>query len=137
MPYVSNGTSWQIEANTPWATAAAAWNALTTGAIPTVTLGGDAGTGATYTIAGNHLKIRVAITTGALPDVGLRTGVLASLYLPGFAEEPFVVPSAYDDVSASTFPYLVPTSANSAQLKVAGELEPGTTYTYGLLFMGG
>ena len=132
MPYVSDGSSWHIEANTPWATAAAAWSALTTGGYPALILHGNAGTSATYTISGNRLNFTVAITTGAGAVSG---GTLGTFTLTGRNQAPTALVSPADAVSAATFPYVQATSTSLA-LKVAGELEPGTTYTYAIAVVG-
>lgn len=131
MPFIYDGTSWGMN-STPWANSSAAWTALATGDAPVLTLQSDAGSGATFTLSGNRLSVRITITTGTSPVSG---GILATLALVGHSYPPFCLASPQDDVSAVTFPYVSSTSS-TCTLKVAGELEPGTTYSYDLLMVG-
>lgn len=137
MPYVSDGTSWNIQAKTPWANAAAAWTALTTGPAPSVALQADAGTSASVSVDAdsNRLNVRVAITTGVLPAADSRNGLLANFTLLGFTKKVFMKANPCDDVTAAIFPYCK-ASSTQGQLFYGGEIEPGTTYTFDLVFMG-
>lgn len=132
MPFLSNGTTWGSSA-TAWDNAAAVWDALTAGPVPALTLHADAGSGASYTLTGNRHHARLTITTGASPVPG---GTLATLALLGYTNPPYADVSPRDEVSAATTPIIDSPTNTQAVLKVAGELEPGTTYSYQLAFGG-
>lgn len=132
MPFLSNGTTWGSSA-TAWDNSAAMWDALTAGPVPAVTLHGDAGVGASFSLTGNRHNARLAITTGASPVSG---GTLATFALLGYTFPPYAAVSPSDEASAATAPILDAPTNVLAVLKVAGELEPGTTYTFQLVFQG-
>lgn len=134
MPYVSNGTTWGSSA-TAWATAAALWEALTHDGAPPVTVHANAGSGATATYVGNRLQGKLTVTTGN--TTGLTSGgILATIAPVGYTYAPTVGISPCDEESAAVQAIVKNPTNTSVPISVAGELEPGTTYTFMLSFMG-
>lgn len=103
-----------------------------TGAAPVGTVHSDAGTGAVITSGGTRIALRATITTGTAPVSG---GTLATFALAGYTLAPVISVNPRDETSAATFPYAF-SSSTVLSLKVAGELEPNTAYTYDLIIMG-
>lgn len=108
------------------------WQALATGPAPDITVHANSGVGATGSITGTRLTARVTITTGTSPVSG---GILATFALQGYGGPPFSTVNPRDESSAATFPY-ISTATSTLTLRVAGELEPITTYSYDLLMLG-
>jgi len=134
MPYISDGNNWHSTA-TAWSTATAIWEALTHDHAPAVTVNADAGVGATATFVGNRLQGKLTVTTGTA--VGLVSGsTLATFTLAGYTYAPYVGVSPCDEVSAAAFAYANNPTNASAPIAVAGELDPGTTYTFNVVFQG-
>jgi len=134
MPYVSDGTSWHSTA-TAWSTATAVWEALTHDPAPPVTVHANSGTGATATYVGNRLQGTLAVTTGSTDGL-VSGGILATLTPVGYTNAPYVGISSCDEVSAAVFAFVKNPTNSSVPIAVAGELEPGTTYTFNLVFQG-
>jgi|GEM_PF-6991450 len=107
--------------------------ALAVGPTPTVTRHANAGIGSTHTVTGNRIRALVFLTTGTSPVSG---GTLFTIALADYTGSgPGAWVNARDEQSAATFPF-VHTTASLLTLRVAGELEPGTTYTYDILVLG-
>ena len=132
MPYVSDGTSWHSSA-TAWSTATALWEALTHDPAPAVTVHGNAGAGATATYVGNRLQGKLTVTTGTSPVSG---GILATIAPVGYTSAPYVGVSPCDEASAAVSAFANSPTNISVPISVADELEPGTTYTFMLVFQG-
>lgn len=133
MPYVSDGTNWNLPDPPASVTVADVWDKLSAGARPTATAHGNAGDGPTITVTGTRLNPVLTITTGANPT---SFGQLATLTVSGYAAAPYAAVAPADAQTAATFPYCTPVSATEVQLAIAGQIEPGTTYTYRLTIMG-
>lgn len=136
MAYVSDGTSWNIGTRTPWATAAAAWDALTTGAVPTVAIQVDAGTGATATVNSGSTRLQVSLTINTGSSVNAsNTGLVAKLALSGFGAKPGVMVVPQDDASAAVYPY-AKASSSEVEIHFASDYDNGTTYNFIVILMG-
>jgi len=103
-----------------------------TGAAPVATVHSDAGTGASIASGGTRIALRVSVTTGISPVSG---GSLATFALTGYTLAPVVAVNPRDETSLSTFPYAT-TTETLLTLRVGGELEPATTYTYDIIVLG-
>lgn len=133
MPYVSDGTSWHSSA-TAWSTATALWEALTHDPAPAATVHANAGSGATATYVGNRLQGKLTITTVSSTNM-VSGSTLATLALAGYTNPPYVGISPCDEVSAAIFP-LIDATNSVATVKCAGQIQPGTTYTFNIVVQG-
>lgn len=113
-------------------TQSAIWEALAIGPTPTLTRHANAGIGSSHTITGTRWRVKVALTTGTGVVSG---GTLFTIVLTGYDAEPFAAINPRDEVSAATFPFCH-TTQSLLTVRVAGEIEPGTVYSYDIVMMG-
>lgn len=134
MPLVASGGAWVNPSSPPFVNAASVWDAATQGNPPAFTIHANMGTGATYTLDGNRFNAVLTITTG--PDL-TQGGIAGTFVLLNFSSIPMCKVNARDEDSLMAHPILKATSSTSATLTLAGgDLQPGTTYSFDVMFAG-
>jgi hypothetical protein len=102
---------------------------------PTYTIGSDAGSGATVTVAagGTPLSHRISVTTGTNPVNG---GMLCSRTLSGYTNDPPQAQISPANLNAASCGIYKITTASTISIYATSELQPNTAYLFDVFLSG-